>query len=142
MDYNELITDIQKIPIDREGISENLGCLLKHAKYLEEREDVGDPFARGLLDTAPSFIRKQVERLQLHLDDDADIIAWISRSLMELLFMLRYMYRSRERYDEVINEQLKDLKEIENIIYPSGAPSEDAPEEVKSFECNLFLLRL
>jgi len=84
IDYNELITDIQQIPFDSEGIANNVGSLLKHAKYLEGRKDVNDPFARGLLDTAPSFIRKQIERLELHLDDDVDIIAWISRNLMEL----------------------------------------------------------
>src|SRR6266478_60766 len=92
MDYNELITDIQKIPFDSEGVANNVGSLLKHAKYLEGRKDVNDPLARGLLDTAPSFIRKQLERLELHLDDYVDIIAWISRNLMELFFTLRYMY--------------------------------------------------
>lgn len=137
MDYNELITEIHKIPFDRKGIIENLSRLLKHAKYLEEREEVDDPLARGLLESAPSFIRKQIERLQLHLDDEADIIAWISRSLMELLFMLRYMYSSRERYDEIIKEQLKDLKDIENMLYSDGAPSEDAPEEVKVFHSDM-----
>lgn len=137
MNYNMLITDIQKIPFDREGIIENLDRLLRHAKYLEERNSVTDPNARGLLDTAPSFIRKQIERLQLHLDDEADIIAWISRNLMELLFMLRYMYSSRERYDEVIKEQLKDLKEIENIISPNGAHSENVPEKVKAFHADM-----
>jgi hypothetical protein len=137
MHYNELITEIQKIPFNREGIAENLSRLLKHAKYLEDRKDVDDSIAKGLLDSAPSFIRKQIERLQLHLDDEADIIAWISRSLMELLFMLRYMYSSRERYDEIIKEQLKDLKDIEKMLYPDGAPSEDAHEEIKVFHSDM-----
>ncbi len=133
MDYNELLTNIRQIPLDPKGIAENLDRLLKHAKYLEQRNDIADPLARGILDSAPSFVRKQIERLQLHLADDADIIAWISRSLMELLFMLRYMHSSRDRYDEVVKEQLKDLKDIEKIIYPEGAPSDDASEVVKSF---------
>jgi len=137
MDYDELITNIQKIPLDREGVANNLGRLLKHAKYLEGRTDVNDPLAKGLLDTAPSFIRKQMERLELHLDDDVDIIAWISRNLMELFFTLRYMYSSQERYDEVIGEQLKDLKEIENVIYPGGSPEQDAPGDVKAFHSDM-----
>ena len=133
MDYNELFTNINQIPLDRKGIAENLDQLLKHAKYLKQRNAIVDPFARGLLDSAPFFIRKQIERLQLHLEDDADIIAWISRTLMELFFMIRYMYNSRDRYDEVIKEQLKDLIDIEKIIYAEGVPSDDAPQQVKSF---------
>jgi len=133
MDYNELFTNINQIPRDRKGIAGNLDQLLKHAKYLEQRNDIADPFVRGVLDSAPSFIRKQIERLQLHLEDDADIIAWISRTLMELFFMLRYMYNSRDRYDEVIKEQFKDLRDIEKIICSEVAPSDDAPEDVKSF---------
>jgi len=137
MDYNELLTDIHRIPLNRKGIAKNLERLLKHAKYLEERNDIADPLARGILDTAPSFIRKQIVRLQLHLDDEADIIAWLSRSLIELFFMLRYMYSSRDRYDEVIKEQLKDLKDIEKVIYSEGAPTDDSPEDVKSFHGNM-----
>lgn len=137
MDYNELITDIQKIPFDSEGVANNLRSLLKHAKYLEGRKDVNDPFARGLLDTAPSFIRKQIERLELHLDDDVDIITWISRNLMELFFTLRYMYSSQEQYDEVIGEQLKDLKEIEDLLYPGGLPEQDAPGGVEAFHSDM-----
>jgi hypothetical protein len=88
-----------------------------------KRTDIGDSFARGLLDSAPPFIRKQIERLQLHMDDEADIIAWVSRSLMEFFFILRYMYDSRKRYDEVIKEQLKDLNQIEDIINAHGDTS-------------------
>lgn len=137
MDYNTLLTDIHQIPLDRNGISQNLNWLLKHAEYLEGRNDVADPLARGVLDTAPSFIRKQLCRLQIHLDDEADIIAWISRGLMELLFTLRYMYSSRDRYDEVVKEQLKDLKEVEKIIYPEGVPLDDDPEEVRTFHADM-----
>lgn len=137
MTYNQLLIDIDKIPFDRQGIAENLDRLLSHTKYLEERNDVSEPLARGLLDTAPAFIHKQIDRLLLHLDDEVDIIAWISRNLMELFFMLRYMYSSRERYDEVIKEQLKDLKEIENKIYPNGMPSENATIEVKAFQSDM-----
>lgn len=57
--------------------------------------------------------------------------------MMELLYMLRYMYSSRDRYDEVVKEQLKDLKDIEKIIYPEGAPLNDDPEEVKSFRVDM-----
>jgi hypothetical protein len=137
VDYNELITDIEKTPVDSEGVANNIGRLLKHAKYLEGRKDVDDPFAKGLLDTAPSFIRKQIERLELHLGDDVDIIAWIARNLMELFFTLRYMYSSQERYDEVIGEQLKDLKEIEDLLFPGGSPEQDAPGGVKAFHSDM-----
>lgn len=137
MDYNELIIELRQIPLDREGIAENLNRLIKHAVYVEQRTDVVDPRARGLLDTASSFIRKQVERLRMHLDDEADIIAWFSRSLMELLFMLRFMYSGEEQYDELIKEQLKDLKDIEKIIYPEGSPGADASEEERAFYADM-----
>jgi len=52
---------------------------------------------------------------------------------MELLFMLRYMYSGRDQYDELIKEQLKDIKDIDNVIYPDGTPSEDNHDEVKTF---------
>lgn len=137
MDYNELVISIQELPREEAGILENIDRLLKHAEYLETREDITDPLARGLLDTAPSYIRKQLERLRIHINDEADIIAWISRTLMEMLFMLRYAYSSRERYDELIKEQLKDLRDIENIIYPDGKPPEDAPDEIKNFHLDM-----
>jgi len=120
MNYDDLAIEIDTIPFDEEGIQKNLTCLLKHAKYLEGRTDIADSFARGLLDSATPFIRKQIARLQLHTDEEPDIIAWVSRSLMELFFMLRYMCTSAERYDEVIKEQLKDLKQIEDTIIGSG----------------------
>lgn len=103
MDYKELIIDIEKTPVDGEGVAKNISRLLKHAKYLEERQDINDPFAKGLLDTAPSFIRKQIERLELHLSDDVDIISWISRNLMELFFTLRYMYSSQDMMRLLVN---------------------------------------
>lgn len=137
MQRDDLIVDIQEIPLKRDVIEENLQRLLEHARYLEEINDVEDPLAKGLLDAAPSFIRKQLERLLNHLDDEADMIAWVSRSLMELFFTLRYMYSSRERYDEVIEEQLKDLKEIEGVIYPNGSPSPDDPEKIKDFHSDM-----
>jgi len=137
MDYNELIVDVQSIPLDREGIAANLKRLLAHSKYLQERTDVTTPLERDLLDVAPSYIQKQIERLQAHLDDQADVVAWISRSLMELLFMLRYMYSGRDQYDEVIKEQLKDLKDIERILYPNGVPPDDAPNEIKVYHSEM-----
>ena len=94
MDYEELIVSIHEIPRERVEIVGNIDLLLGHAEYLEEVEGITDPLARGLLDTVPSYIRKQLERLRLHIDDEADIVAWISRTLMELLFMLRYAYSS------------------------------------------------
>jgi len=133
MDYNELITDLQQIPIDRDATIENLDRLIRHATYLAQRTDVTDSHAKDILSVAPSFIHKQLSRLGMHIDDEADIIAWISRSLMELLFMLRYMYSGRDQYDELIKEQLKDIKDIDNVIYPDGTPSEDNHDEVKTF---------
>jgi hypothetical protein len=137
MDYNELIIDLRQVPLDRDGIAVNLDRLIKHATYLEQRPDVVDPLARAIIDTAPSFIRKQLERLRMHLDDEADIIAWLSRNLMELLFMLRFMYSGKEQYDELFKEQLKDLKDIEKVFYPEGSPGADAPEEVKAFYADM-----
>jgi len=140
MDYNELITDIEKTPVDSEGVANNIARLLRHAKYLESRKDTkdtSDSFAKGLLDTAPSFIRNQIERLQLHVGDDVDLIAWVARNLLELFFTLRYMYSSQERYDEVIGEQLKDLKEIEDLLYLSGSREHDAPRDVKAFHLEM-----
>jgi hypothetical protein len=137
MDYNELITDLQQVPKESEAAAENIAVLLKHAKYLEGRSDVAEPLARDVLAAAPCFIHKQLERLELHLNDEPDIIAVISRNLMELWFLLRYMYTSRERYDEVFGEQLTDLKEIENILYPSGSPEKDDPDAIKAFHADM-----
>ena len=57
MQRDDLIVDIQEIPLKRDVIEENLQRLLEHARYLEEINDVEDPLAKGLLDAAPSFIR-------------------------------------------------------------------------------------
>lgn len=137
MHYDDLIVDIEKIPIERGEIEKNLRFLLEYAIYIEELDDVEDPLAKGLLDAVPLFIRKQTERLLIHIDDEADIIAWLSRGLMELFFTLRYMYSSRDRYDEVIKEQLKDLKEIEDVIYPNGSPSPNDPDKIIDFHSEM-----
>jgi hypothetical protein len=137
MNKDELNIYIQKIPLDRKGTEKNIYLLLQHARYIETISDVNDPMAKGLLEVVPAYLRKQIERLQRFLDDEPDMVSWISRNLMELFFTLRYMYSSRERYDEVIKEQLKDLKEIEGVLYPSGSPSQDVPEQVKTFHSDM-----
>jgi len=137
MNRDELIVDIQNIPQDKKGIKGNLRLLLKHAQYLGTVNDIHDPKPRGILQSVPSYIRKQIVRLQNRLDDEVDIVAWISRNLMELFFMLRYMSKSEDNYDEVMREQLKDLKDIEDIIFPAGSPSSDDPEELRRFHSNM-----
>lgn len=114
--------------------------MLQHVQYIETISDVNDPMAKGLLEVVPPYLRKQIDRLQRLIDDndnEPDIVSWISRNLMELFFTLRYMYSSRERYDEVIKEQLKDLKEIENVLYPSDSPAQNVPEQVKPFHSDM-----
>ena len=140
MDQEQLIIDIDKIPLERDSVDKNVGRLLEHARFLEGINDVEDPLTKHLLEAAPLYIYRQLERLQLHLDDEADVIAWISRSLMELFFMLRYMYRSSECYDEVMKEQLTDLKEIEDVIFPDGLPSADVPNKLKAFHSDMKTL--
>jgi hypothetical protein len=137
MEHNELILDLQQIPLDRAGIADNLDTMITHAAYLEQHAGIVDPLARSVLEVAPSFILKQLKRLRTHLDDEADIVAWLSRSLMELLFMLRYMYSGRKQYDELIKEQLKDLKDIEKMLYPDGTVQADAPDGVRSFHADM-----
>ncbi len=56
---------------------------------------------------------------------------------MELLFMLRYMYRGKNQYNELIKEQLKDLKDLEKIIHLNALPNSDDPEEVKTFHADM-----
>ncbi len=140
MNRDDLVVDLRQIPIGRDEISENLRLLLDHARFIEAVLDVEDPLAKGLIETVPSYICKQLERLRAYLDDEPDLIAWISRNLMELFFTLRYMYSSRDRYDEVIKEQLKDMKDIEKVLYPEGLPSDDAPHEVKAFYSDMKVL--
>jgi hypothetical protein len=120
MNRDDLITDIERIPYDRNGFGENLRELLRHAEFLKEISDVKDDLAAGILEVVPAYIGKQLKRLLANFDEEPDFIAWISRNLMELFFTLRYMYSSRERYNEVIIEQLKDLKELEELLCPGG----------------------
>jgi hypothetical protein len=59
---------------------------------------------------------------------------------MELFFILRYMYTSPERYDEVIKEQLKDLKQIEDIIIGSGETPREQQENGMLFQRDMRTL--
>jgi hypothetical protein len=140
MNRDDLITDIERIPYDRNGFGENLRELLRHAEFLRGISDVKDDLAAGILEVAPTYIGKQLKRLLVNLDEEPDFIAWISRNLMELFFTLRYMYSSRERYNEVITEQLKDLKELEELFCPGGTPNPDVPDEVKTFHAEMKAL--
>ena len=74
----------------------------------------------------------QVKRLQIHFEAEIDIIAWISRGLMELFFVLRYAYNSHDRLDGLIKEYLKDAKDIEKFISKKILDS-NAPEEILAF---------
>ena len=140
MKSDDLIVDIQKIPLERENIEKNLQLLSRHSDYIEGTNNIRDRSLKLLIDAAIPYIRKQINMLLKHLGDDADIIAWISRGLMELFFTLRYMRTSSKRYEEVIKEQLKDLKEIEDVIYPNGSPSADDPEEMTRFYADMTRL--
>lgn len=134
MDFNELQIEIDQIPIITEEVIANIDLMIQHAIYLRQKSnDLSDDLVIGLLETAPPFIEKQLNRLKICLDDETDIIAWLSRSLIELFFILKYMYTGRNQYEEVIREQLNDLKDIESIIYPEGVPVQDSPEEIQSF---------
>lgn len=133
MDYDELIIDRSEIPTDWNGISKNLALLLQHAEYLYSKRDINEQKAGTILECIPNYISKQIKRLRLLKYEDPDLIAWISRNQMELFMMLRYMYGSQDQFDEVIKEQLKDLKQIEEILYPEGEPESDSPEELKEY---------
>ncbi len=140
MNRADLITNIERIPYDRNGFGENLRELLRHAEFLRGISDVKDDLAAGILEVAPAYIGKQLKRLLANLDEEPDFIAWISRNLMELFFTLRYMYSSREQYNEVITEQLKDLKELEELLYPGETPNSVVPDEVKTFHVEMKAL--
>lgn len=90
-----------------------------------------------MLDGVIPYIEKQSNRLLKNLDGQIDIIAWISRCLMELWLTMRYMFTSTERFNEVIEEQLKDLKDIEKVIYPNGVPDESDPSLIKEFHADM-----
>ena len=50
------------------------------------------------------------------------------------------VYSSRERYNEVITEQLKDLKELEELLCPGGTLNSHVPDEVKTFHAEMKAL--
>lgn len=133
MDYNELIVDINEIPLDRHLREDNLELLLKHAEYLKTKNGIKDEDTKYLVTHASDYIRMQVDRMKIHIEAEIDIIAWISRGLMELYFVLRYVYNSPDRLDEINKEHLKDWKEIENIISKRILTS-DTPEIIHSFK--------
>lgn len=133
MNPDELIVEIVEIPIEKEATLANLDLLIKHAEYLASIDGVVDAKARALLSTAPAYVLKQVRRFRLNIDDEADLFAWVSRCLFELFIMTRYMYSSADRYDEIIHEQLKDLRDIEKVIVPKGTPQEEDSKDIVHF---------
>jgi len=138
MDLKELKVDIEQIPVDTREAIANIDIMIRHARYLEQRkDDVLEQRAKDILETAPPYIYKQLQRLRDNLNDEADLIAWISRSMMELFFILRYMYSSSDKYDEVIKQQLNDLKEIEDIILYQGIPIRIDLEKVNVFRASM-----
>lgn len=132
MDYEDLILDIQKIPFEGSNRKDNLNLLLKLAEGLKAKNDISDGSTNYLVAHASEYIRMQVNRLQIHIEAEIDIIAWISRGLMELLFFLRYVYNSHDRLDELIEEYHKDFKDIVKIMSKKILDSE-TPEEILAF---------
>lgn len=140
MEHPELMTDPDSIPQERTAVLENIAVLLAHATNLEGTKDLADPLPNAILDAVPAYVRRQLERLRLHIDHEPDILALFARNLMELHWMLRYMATSTERANEVVREQLRDLKDIETVLYPGGSPPPTAPANVKSFHADMTKL--
>lgn len=130
---DELIINIEKIPRDDKEIIENIDLLIQHSNYLYTRKDIKDSMARTIIDSVIPFIKKQLERLKQNINEEADFIAWLSRNLMELFFILRYIYNSRENYQLVIKEQFVDLKDIENVLFPNGFDEKDIATPLKQY---------
>ena len=129
----ELIIDIEKIPRLDEEIIKNIELLSRYSDYLYAKEDISDPMAKTIIEAVIPFIKKQLERLRLNFNEEADLIAWLSRNLMELFFILRYIYNSRENYHEVFNEQFTDLKEIEEVLFPDGFDEKNMDAPLKQY---------
>jgi len=133
----DLIIDLGLIPTRKRKIQGNLVTLLRHVRKLRSLDNVADARADLLLSVAVAYVEKQIRRLRLLMEDEADIIAWISRTLLELFFVLRYMYTGVDQFDEFVDEQLKDLKNIESVLYPDGIPDEDDPAEITAFHTHM-----
>lgn len=133
--YNkdDLLIDIQQIPISKKGIKKNIKEILKMIKSIDCKSEEYDRRTLDILEGVIPYIQKQSNRLLKNFGSQIDIIAWISRCLMELWLTMRYMFTSSESFNEVIEEQLKDLKDIEKVLYPSGAPDESDPSLIKEF---------
>lgn len=133
----ELIIDLELIPTEKRKIQGNLVTMHRHVRRLRSLDNITDARADVLLSISLVYVEKQIRRLRTLIEDEADIIAWVSRTLLELFFVLRYMYGSVDQFDEFVDEQLKDLKNIENVLYPNGIPEEDDPAEITAFHTHM-----
>lgn len=102
--YNrdDLLVDIQQIPISKKGIKKNIKKLLKIIKSIDYTSEEYDHKTLDVLEGVIPYIQKQSYRLLKNFGSQIDIIAWISRCLMELWLTMRYMFTSSERFNEVM----------------------------------------
>lgn len=137
MDCSTIKKEFNELPTDRTDVLNQVDELLQTVAELRSLPPVTDERAIYILEIITSYLKEQLERMKLLIDEKIDIIAWISRNLSELYFILRYIYKSDGGYEEIIKEQLTDLKELEDIILQNGTPSVEDSEDLQTFSSDM-----
>jgi len=83
-----------------------------------------------------SYLLNKLSFFKNNIDGDIDLIAWFSRSFLELYFLLRYAFKSDTNVRELLDYPINELTDIDKAIYEKGKP-EKMSEEDELFRKNL-----
>lgn len=86
-----------------------------------------------------SYLSNKLSFFKNNIDGDIDLIAWLSRSFLELYFILRYAFKSDTNVRELLDYQIYELTDIDKAIYEKGKP-EKISEEDELFRKNLNIV--
>lgn len=136
MKIDKLIFDANLIPTKNEDILKYIGVLNEYINFITSSKLNWNEDVRKLILNSFSYISQKLELLKNNLYNNIDLIAWISRSLLEMYFILQYCFLSEDNLKDILLYPINELSSIDKAIYEKGKPEKLSAED-EMFRDNL-----
>ncbi len=132
-----LLTEIEEIPTDSEGIRANVQAMIRYTELGLDQPYEGD--LQAVVAGVLRYAKLQLQRLLVHERADVDVVAWIARNLLELRLLSRYSLSSVDNLQRTVLKEIVDYRSLRRLLSKvEGHESEpdfaDFTESVESME--------
>lgn len=139
MEVNNLIFEANLFPSQKEELLKYFDVLEDYINRILESDLEWHQDLKKVIQKSYTYILKKLLILKNNIEGDIDLIAWLSRSFLELYFLLRYAFKSEKNIKELINFPIYELTDIDKAIFEKGKP-DTLKEENKIFRKNLSIV--